>query len=274
MVHGEFEALKAIHAVSPDFAPQLFAWGKYQHSQTWFLLTEFRNIGTQPVEPVKFTQRLVELHKKSISPTGKFGFHVTTCHAKIPQVLSCWEDSWAVLYRKQMARMIKLDEETNGAWPEFKAVSQLLVEKVIPRLLEPLQSDGRSIKPCLIHGDLWDENTATNPATGEPFIFDPCSFYAHNEYETGHWRAARIRLSAKEYVEGYKQLFPPSEPGKYMGDLDACDSAANTSPAEEWDDRNLLYSLRFDLGCAINIPDPNNPQRQMSVIVQSPGDFR
>ena len=39
----------------------------------------------------------------------------------------------------------------------------------------------------------------------------------------------------------------------------------NNPPAEEWDDQNLLYSLRFDLGCAIIIPGPNNPQRQISV---------
>ncbi|KAK3299460.1 Fructosamine kinase-domain-containing protein [Chaetomium fimeti] len=243
MVHGEFESLNAIHTVFPDFAPQPHAWGQYEDSQTWFLLTEFRHIGKQPAEPVAFTERLAELHKKSTSPTGKFGFHMTTCHAKLPQAVNGWEDSWAVLYRKQMIRMIKLDEETNGVWPEFKAVSQLLVDKVIPRLLEPLQSDGRSIKPCLVHGDLWDENTAMDAVTGKPFIFDPCCFYAHNEYEMGNWRAARVRLSAKEYIEGYKQSYPPSE------------------PQEEWDDRNLLYSLRFDLGCAINIPGPSNPQR-------------
>jgi fructosamine-3-kinase len=110
--------------------------------------------------------------------------------------------------------MIELDEAKNGEWPEFKMVCQLILDKVVPRLLEPLQSNGRTIKPCLVHGDLWDENTAMDMATGEPFIFDACSFYAHNEYEIGDWRAARHRLSKPPYVQAYRQEYPESEPSK------------------------------------------------------------
>lgn len=73
--------------------------------------------------------------------------------------------------------MVTLDQERNGMWDEFKAFCDLTLEKVVPRLLEPLQSEGRSIKPCLIHGDLWDENTATDMDTGEPFVFDAGSMY-------------------------------------------------------------------------------------------------
>lgn len=71
---------------------------------------------------------------------------------------------------------------------------------------------GRSIKPCLVHGDLCDENAATDGLTGEPFMFDAGSFYAHNEYEIGNWRAPRHRLSRDVYVENYKRNFPESEP--------------------------------------------------------------
>jgi protein-ribulosamine 3-kinase len=143
-------------------------------------------------------------------PNGKFGFHITTSHTTLPQVTNLWEESsWSALYQKQLAHMIKLDEEKYGIWLEFQHICRLTVEKVIPRLLEPLQSDGRSIKPCLVHGDLWDENTATNTDTGESFIFDAGSFYAHNEYEIGNWRAPRHRLSASVYVEQYKRNFHP-----------------------------------------------------------------
>ncbi|KAJ4291592.1 hypothetical protein N0V88_006192 [Collariella sp. IMI 366227] len=236
MMLGEFESLKAIHAASPNIVPEVYAWGKYDGSDIYFLLAEFREVGEQPPNPVRFTKRLAEMHRKSESPTGKFGFHVTTCHAKLQQVTDCWEELWAVLYRKQLARMVEMDEAKHGEWPEFKIVCQLVLDKVIPRLLEPLQSNGRSIKPCLVHGDLWDENTATDMATGEPFIFDAGSFFAHNEYEIGNWRAVRHRLSASAYVKNYLREFRASE------------------PAEEWDDRNLLYSLRFDLGTSILIP--------------------
>ena len=217
MIHGEMESLKALNAVSPDFIPYPYAWGAYVKDDpvTHFLLAEFRDVGQQPPDPIEFTARLADMHKRSVSPTGKFGFHITTCHAKLAQVTDMWEDSWEILYKKQLAHMMKLDEEKNGIWPDFRHVCSLTLEKVIPRLLGPLQSGDRSIKPCLVHGDLWDENTATDLKTGKPFIFDAGSMYAHNEYEIGNWRAARHRLSREEYVHNYKLNFEPSEPSMY-----------------------------------------------------------
>ncbi|EEP82520.1 predicted protein [Uncinocarpus reesii 1704] len=241
MIEGEFESLKAIHSVTPGFVPFPHAWGKYKSGaeETYFMLAEFREVGEQPPNHIKFTTRLAELHKKSKSPTGKFGFHITTCHGKLPQITDCWEDSWEALYKKQLAHMINFDREKNGEWPEFELLCNLTLERVIPRLLRPLQTNGRSIKPCLVHGDLWDENTATDMDTGRPFVFDSCAFYAHHEYEIGNWRAARHRLSGDIYVKNYRRRFPISE------------------PEDEWDDRNLLYSLRYDLGAAVLIPGCN-----------------
>lgn len=226
MIEGEFESLRAIHAVSPDLVPYCYSWGRFtgapSASDSYFLLADFREIGEQPPDPIKFAARIAELHEKSKSPTGKFGFHITTCHAKLPQTTSCWEDSWAVLYRKQLENMVRLDREKHGEWPEFSRICDLVLNIVVPRLLEPLQSDGRSIKPCLVHGDLWDENTATDVDTGQPFIFDAGSFYGHNEYEIGNWRAARHRLSDKVYVRNYKNHFPVSEPSESSVLLEYC----------------------------------------------------
>ena len=101
-------------------------------------------------------------------------------------------------------------------WASFDIVCELTLEKVIPRLLLPLQSDGRTLKPCLIHGDCWDGNTAMDMQTGEAFVFDVCSFYGHNEYDTGNWRAPRHRLSNKAYIKNYKLNYPVSEPGKSL----------------------------------------------------------
>ena len=49
MCEGEFESLKAAHAVFPEFVPEPYAWGKYTQRapETYFLLTEFREIDTQ-----------------------------------------------------------------------------------------------------------------------------------------------------------------------------------------------------------------------------------
>ena len=73
-------------------------------------------------------------------------------------------------------------------------------------------------------------------------MFDVCSFYGHNEYDTGNWRAPRHRLSNKAYIREYKSKFPVSP------------------PEEDWDARNLLYSLTFNIGNTIYIPGSNQRQ--------------
>src|ERR1700722_18579078 len=114
MCEGEFESMKALNSVMSTIAPQPWAWGKYKNEESYFMIVDFREVGEQPPGPVKFTARLAELHKRSISPTGKFGFHTTTCHGTIPQITDVWEDSWAELYKKQLAHVFLMDLEKHG----------------------------------------------------------------------------------------------------------------------------------------------------------------
>jgi protein-ribulosamine 3-kinase len=86
MCEGEFESMKAINAVLPTIAPYVWAWAKYKSEEVYFMLSDFREVGEQPPDPVNFTARLAELHKKSISPTGKFSFHTTTYHGTTTQL--------------------------------------------------------------------------------------------------------------------------------------------------------------------------------------------
>jgi len=196
----------------------------------------------KPADPIKLTRGLADLHLRSQSPNGKFGFHVKTCHGTIVQHVDEWTDSWATLFGRLLSHFIDLAKPVLQ-WPEFDILCQLTLDKVVPRLLLPLQEDGRVLKPSLIHGDCWDGNTASDAVTGEAFVFDVCSFYGHNEYDTGNWRAPRHRVSDKAYMEHYKQCFPVSE------------------PAEDWDARNRLYSLTYNIGNALYIPA--SEQRQV-----------
>ena len=101
MTKGEIETPKEMHAISPIFVPKQYAWGRYgkPESETRFLLAEFRNVDEQPPDPIKFTARLAELHRNSKLPTGKFGFHMTTCRAFLVQITNCWEELWSKLFR-------------------------------------------------------------------------------------------------------------------------------------------------------------------------------
>lgn len=181
MVHGEFESMKAIYEVSPAFAPKPVAWGTYQClPDTHFFLCEFRNMKEEKPDPGEFGSRLAALHQDSQSPNGKFGFHVATYSGNLPQV-NDWEDSWEVFFTKNLKLALKFEIEAKGPDAELDTLLPVLFDKVIPRLLQPLESDGRSVKPSLVHGDLWYGNSGIDTTTGESLIFDACCFYAHNE---------------------------------------------------------------------------------------------
>jgi protein-ribulosamine 3-kinase len=63
---------------------------------------------------------------------------------------------------------------------------QQLCDAVIPQFMGGLQQDGRVLKPCLIHGDMWEENVATDLEAGELVLYDCSSLNAHYEFELGH----------------------------------------------------------------------------------------
>ncbi|KAI9761515.1 MAG: hypothetical protein M1840_001778 [Geoglossum simile] len=65
MIEGEFESLKDIHKVAPSFVPIPYGWGKYLREDTYFLLAQFREIGQQPPDPIKFTACLAQMHRNS-----------------------------------------------------------------------------------------------------------------------------------------------------------------------------------------------------------------
>ena len=181
MLHGEFESMKAIYALLPDFVPKPIAWGTYKSMpNTHFFLCEYREMTDVMPDPQKFSTRLAALHQNSKSPNGKFGFHINTYSGNLPQVTE-WEDSWEIFFAKSMKLALDLEIKAKGPDPEFDTLVPTLFEKVIPRLLHPLESEGRSVKPSLVHGDLWYANSGTDVDTGEPLVFDACCFYAHNE---------------------------------------------------------------------------------------------
>lgn len=245
MVEGEFHSLSAIHALMPTFAPKPYAWGNFRKSppDTYFLLMDFIDLQTGSVDATEFCSRIAELHRISTSPTGKFGFHITTCHGPNWQNTE-WESSWCVYFTRLLRQFFYREIEQNGPWPEYEAAFEELVEVVIPQLLEPLQSEGRFLKPCLVHGDLWEENTGTDLVTGESVVFDASVMYAHNEYELGMWRREIVRFS-KVHMRRYLACFPPSE------------------PVHQWDDRNRLYSIKLNLAHSIALPATKDVGRDL-----------
>ena len=86
--------------------------------------------------------------------------------------------------------MLELDGKARGESEELKRLQGPFFEKVVPRLLRPLEHRkyGRSVKPVLLHGDLWLGNTSVEEKgiDGEAkcVLFDSSAFYGHNECES------------------------------------------------------------------------------------------
>lgn len=181
MMSGEFLSMTAIHDTVPDLAPAPIGWGTYASDpNVHFFLCSFHDMTNEIPDETLLAAKIAELHKKGISPTGKYGFPVPTFQGNIPQETR-WSDSWEQFFSNSLKQMLGVEEEVHGLDPEMKQLSEALMEKVIPRLLRPLETGGRQIQPRLVHGDLWDGNTSTDVATGLPIIFDAPAIYAHNE---------------------------------------------------------------------------------------------
>ncbi|KAF6218633.1 hypothetical protein HO133_005984 [Letharia lupina] len=91
MCEGEFESLKTIHT---------------------------------PASPMKLAAGLANLHKESVSPTGKFGFHIATCHARVAQAVDTWEDSCKQTYIRQYKSRLPVSPP-NDDWDARNILSSL-----------------------------------------------------------------------------------------------------------------------------------------------------
>ncbi|KAI0835353.1 Fructosamine kinase-domain-containing protein [Hypoxylon sp. FL0890] len=227
IAEGEFHSATTINDAVTGLVPKAVGWGEYHNgeSQVYFLLGDFHDMDFSVApEPAGFMSKIAALHR-STSPNGMFGYSVPTVCGKMERTVT-WEKSWARSFTHQLRDVIRYDNETNDPWPEYDAACKQLIDVVIPRLLGALQSEGRSITPSLIHGDLWEKNIGIDRETGETVLFDPGCVYAHNEMEFGTWRCTWASyFNSPVYMELYQCHIKPSD------------------PVEEWDDRNRLYSV-------------------------------
>ncbi|SMY21054.1 unnamed protein product [Zymoseptoria tritici ST99CH_1A5] len=247
MIEGEFASISEIAKYTPSLTPIPHAHGQFEDASipTYFFLMEFLNIETGAPEPATISKQLADLHARSVSPTGKFGYHMITCHGPHPQDTR-WEESWAVFFARLLRQFHDREVNTNGPSKDGRYETEMdkLITSAIPEILGPLQANGRTLKPALVHGDLWEENCGKDLETGQPKIFDAAVFYGHNEYDLGMWRRELIRFG-RPHIRQYLRHMPPSE------------------PKEQWDDRSRLYCIKFEIAHSIGWPASCESQREI-----------
>ena len=194
MVSGEFVSMTSLYNAVPDLTPVPIAWGTYALAQNVHIyLCSFVDMTDDIPDLQLFPAKVAELHEKAISPNGKYGFPVPTYQGQIPQEVA-WKDSWEEFFSASWKRILAVEETSQGPDAEMIELTEALINKVVPRLLRPLETGGRQIQPRLVHGDMWDGNTSTDIATNLPKIFDATCIYAHNE---GKSDTTRLQITLK-----------------------------------------------------------------------------
>ncbi len=187
MMMGAFEAEQALYGAAPDFVPRPVAWGTYAGDpDRHFYLCEFVEMYDDLLSPSAWATAVSTLHVNSMgkSPNGQLGFHVTTHLASVP-VDNAWQASWEALWAQQMRGLLDREERVNGPDGELAELKRAFFDEAIPRYLRPLETEGRSVRPCLVHSDLWPGNAKLKKAPSddgpELCMFDACAYWGHHE---------------------------------------------------------------------------------------------
>lgn len=84
----------------PVFIPETFGFGRYkvQSPATYSYVSEFVDIDvTEAPNSAVWRRKLAHMQNISRSPTGKFGFPVTTCDGKMAHTVDR-EENWVLFF--------------------------------------------------------------------------------------------------------------------------------------------------------------------------------
>lgn len=84
---GAYEAEQSLYSYVPKVAPRPLAWGTYESdSDTQLYMCEFMDMSGDIPSSRESVAAVVKLHLTTMgkSPTGQFGFHVTTHLGNVP----------------------------------------------------------------------------------------------------------------------------------------------------------------------------------------------
>jgi protein-ribulosamine 3-kinase len=209
MMRSQHESAAAINAVVPGFVPRPVAWETYESTEdlddTQFYLCEFVALANDVInttedgkglakpDPVDFTAKVARLHTQSSAVLDEavkegFGFEYETFF------------SWHLRRALREERLARDGEHDEGGTDEqLDDLGPYLFGAVIPRLLKPLESKGRTVTPALVHGDLWAGSVAREEKTGESVVLDAacwCPSQSRLRITTPGWICTKCEWTA------------------------------------------------------------------------------
>ena len=186
LTQSAFTSESTAYQFIPEHVPRPIARGTYKsRPDVHFFLAEFFEMIEDDIpRPDSYMSAVAALHSRSMgkSPNGKFGFPVNTRFGNLEQDNS-WTDTWEEFWTRQMRDFLEREDAAHAGehHAELERLRPLFFEKVLPRYLRPLESEGRSVTPCLIHADLWPGNVKYKEDGETVCVYDACAMWGHNE---------------------------------------------------------------------------------------------
>ncbi|CAE6427774.1 unnamed protein product [Rhizoctonia solani] len=214
---AEIRSLELMSTAAPGLCPNVIS---ASHEGRPYLISNYLNLSSLSssagASNILARRLATELHAAK-SENEKYGFECPTfCGAT--KIDNGWYDTWADAYSAMIGGLLdKL--ERKGSYKELCGKGREVQQRAIPHYLGDRL---KGVEPVLCHGDLWSGNVGAD-ADGNPAIFDPSSYYGHNESDLAIGRI--FGGFSPAFYHEYHSLRPKSE------------------PVEEYDQRLKLYQF-------------------------------
>lgn len=207
MFEAEAAGLTAMHATGALHIPRVYVAGPAARGGS-FIVMEHLDLGggrsSSAPHPSQrdLGERLARMHlappSDPAATAGAFGFAMDNTIGGTPQP-NPWTADWVDFFREHRLRhMLRL-----LARPALTAPG----EAVAARLGDLF--DGVTVRPALLHGDLWSGNISVAADDGAWTILDPACYYGHHEAE---WGMSWCASFGPDFWAGYRSLVP-EDPG-------------------------------------------------------------
>ncbi|KAJ1301802.1 hypothetical protein OPQ81_009030 [Rhizoctonia solani] len=206
---AETRSLELISTAAPNLCPNVVS---ASHEGRPYLIADYLDLSSLS-SSVGASSTLAcrlasELHAAK-SDNGNYGFECPTfCGAT--KIDNGWYDTWADAYGAMIGGLLdKL--ERRSSYKELCIRGREVQQRVIPYYLGDRL---KGVEPVLCHGDLWSGNVGVDQ-DGNPRIFDPSSYYGHNESDLAIGRI--FGGFSSSFYDEYHSIRPKSEPVEEYG---------------------------------------------------------
>ena len=204
MFIGEGAGLNAMFETNTLAIPRVYYAGATPEGSregNSFIVMDHLNFGGRG-DQAEFGRQLALMHAATPAveeaKAGKFGFTVDNTCGDTPQP-NGWMDDWTQFFTERRIRhQLRLARD-----PTLTELGEKVCERLVREgWFEPCGT----IKPSILHGDLWSGNIGT--VDGKPSVFDPAVYYGHSEAEFGmSWCAG----FSQKFYDAYFEVLPKVE---------------------------------------------------------------